>query len=138
YRRVFTPLDAGAKAKSQHLLPFCFRMGNKATPRFQRQFQRSGEAISDDRDFCSTLAPIGTIMVSRKAPLPARPRCMVTDPQAFGAGKSFGRWSMTFVPVMWTIWAVLVVVTFGFYLYRSRLTRDEEDQIFLDDSFEHE
>jgi hypothetical protein len=24
------------------------------------------------------------------------------------------------------------------YLYRSRLTRDEDDQIFLDDSFSHE
>jgi hypothetical protein len=26
----------------------------------------------------------------------------------------------------------------GLHIYRSSLTRDEEDQIFLDDSFEHE
>ncbi|HTW79775.1 MAG TPA: hypothetical protein VME23_09560 [Terracidiphilus sp.] len=45
---------------------------------------------------------------------------------------------MTFVPVMWTVWAAIVVVTAGLYIYRSNLTRDEEDQIFLDDSFEHE
>jgi hypothetical protein len=45
---------------------------------------------------------------------------------------------MTFVPVMWTVWSALVVAMAGLYLYRSSLTRDEEDQIFLDDSFEHE
>jgi len=45
---------------------------------------------------------------------------------------------MTIVPVMWTVWAVLVAATAALYIYRSSLTRDEEDQIFLDDSFEHE
>jgi membrane protein insertase Oxa1/YidC/SpoIIIJ len=38
---------------------------------------------------------------------------------------------------MWTIWGVLVAVMMALYVYRSRLTRDEEDQIFLDDSFNH-
>ncbi len=45
---------------------------------------------------------------------------------------------MTFVPVMWTVWSSLVVITAALYIYRSSLTRDEEDQIFLDDSFDHE
>jgi hypothetical protein len=45
---------------------------------------------------------------------------------------------MTFVPLMWTVWAAFVVFTAAVYIYRSSLTRDEEDQIFLDDSFEHE
>jgi hypothetical protein len=45
---------------------------------------------------------------------------------------------MTFVPVMWTVWAAFVVFTAALYIYRSSLTRDEEDQIFLDESFEHE
>lgn len=45
---------------------------------------------------------------------------------------------MTFAWVMWIVWAVLVLITAVLYLYRSRLTRDEEDQIFLDDSFSHE
>jgi hypothetical protein len=45
---------------------------------------------------------------------------------------------MTFVPVMWTVWAAFVVFAAAMYIYRSSLTRDEEDQIFLDDSFEHE
>ncbi len=45
---------------------------------------------------------------------------------------------MTFVPVMWTVWSSLVVIMAALYIYRTSLTRDEEDQIFLDDSFEHE
>jgi hypothetical protein len=45
---------------------------------------------------------------------------------------------MTFVPVMWVVWSVLVVFTAALYIYRSNLTKDEEDQIFLDDSFDHE
>jgi hypothetical protein len=45
---------------------------------------------------------------------------------------------MSFVPVMWIVWAVFVVVTVALLLYRSNLTKDEEDQIFLDDSFSHE
>jgi hypothetical protein len=45
---------------------------------------------------------------------------------------------MTFVPVMWTVWAVFVAFTAALYIYRVSLTRNEEDQIFLDDSFEQE
>jgi hypothetical protein len=39
---------------------------------------------------------------------------------------------------MWTVWCSLVAVMGGLHIYRSSVTRDEEDQIFLDDSFEHE
>jgi hypothetical protein len=45
---------------------------------------------------------------------------------------------MTIVPIMWTVWSAIVALTAALYIYRSNLTRDEEDQIFLDDSFEHE
>jgi hypothetical protein len=45
---------------------------------------------------------------------------------------------MTFVPVMWTVWSALVVIMAALYIYRSSLTRDEEDQLFLDESFDHE
>jgi hypothetical protein len=45
---------------------------------------------------------------------------------------------MTFVPVMWIIWSAFVVVTAILYIYRSSLSKNEEDQIFLDDSFDHE
>ena len=45
---------------------------------------------------------------------------------------------MTFVPVMWAIWGALVVVAGALFVYRTKLTRDEDDQIFLDDSFEQE
>ena len=45
---------------------------------------------------------------------------------------------MTLVPVIWSVWAAFVVFTAALYIYRSSLTRDEEDQIFLDDSFAHE
>jgi hypothetical protein len=39
---------------------------------------------------------------------------------------------------MWSVWALLVVILAALYVYRSSLTKDEEDQIFLDDSFDHE
>lgn len=45
---------------------------------------------------------------------------------------------MSMVIVMWAVWAALVLVTAGLFLYRSSLTKNEEDQIFLDDSFQHE
>jgi hypothetical protein len=45
---------------------------------------------------------------------------------------------MTLVPVMWTVWGALVLILAGIWVYRSRLERDEEDQIFIDDAFSHE
>lgn len=42
------------------------------------------------------------------------------------------------VPVVWSVWVLCVLFLAIMQLYRSRLTRDEEDQIFLDDSFSHE
>ena len=44
---------------------------------------------------------------------------------------------MPFVPMMWTVWAVFAVALAGLHAYKSRLERDEDDQIFLDDSFDH-
>jgi len=43
-----------------------------------------------------------------------------------------------FVPVMWSVWGVLVVLLAAVNLYSSRLARDEEDQLFLGESFDHE
>ncbi|MDR3724590.1 MAG: hypothetical protein P4K83_08910 [Terracidiphilus sp.] len=45
---------------------------------------------------------------------------------------------MSFVPILWTIWGLLVIIMAALHIYRSSLTKDEEDQVFLDDSFEHE
>lgn len=45
---------------------------------------------------------------------------------------------MAMVPVMWSVWGALVIVMAALRIYRLSLCRDEEDQIFLDDSFEHE
>ena len=42
---------------------------------------------------------------------------------------------MNMVLMMWAVWAALVIVLLALSFYRSRLERDEEDQIFLDDSF---
>jgi len=48
------------------------------------------------------------------------------------------RWSMTgFVPVMWSVWGVLVLLVICLKIYGGRLTRDEDDQIILDDSFDN-
>jgi hypothetical protein len=44
---------------------------------------------------------------------------------------------MAIAPILWTVWSAFVVLTAALYIYRSSLTKDEEDQIFLDDSFNH-
>ena len=41
------------------------------------------------------------------------------------------------VPVMLAVWGVLAILFAALYLYRSRLTRDEDDQVILDDSFDN-
>lgn len=41
-------------------------------------------------------------------------------------------------PIVLSVWALCALFLAVIHLYRSRLTRDEEDQIFLDDSFSHE
>jgi hypothetical protein len=40
------------------------------------------------------------------------------------------------VPVMWSVWAVLVAVMVALKLYNDRLTRDEADQLVLDSAFD--
>jgi hypothetical protein len=45
---------------------------------------------------------------------------------------------MSFVPIMWIVWSAFVIFMAAMYLYRSNITKNEEDQIFLDDSFDHE
>jgi hypothetical protein len=37
---------------------------------------------------------------------------------------------------MWSVWGVLVLLLIALNLYKSRLTRDEDDQIILDESFD--
>lgn len=44
---------------------------------------------------------------------------------------------MTFMPVMWIVWGALVVCLAALYIYRMNLTRDEDDQIVLDESFDN-
>jgi hypothetical protein len=41
-----------------------------------------------------------------------------------------------FVPVMWTVWGVLVLATLGLKIYVDRLCRDEDDQLVLDPAFD--
>lgn len=45
---------------------------------------------------------------------------------------------MTFLPIMWSVWGVLVVLMLSLHIYKGSLEKNEDDQIFLDDSFEHE
>jgi len=40
--------------------------------------------------------------------------------------------------VIWSVWIAFALFLAVLYIYRSSLARDEEDQIFLDDSFNHE
>jgi hypothetical protein len=44
---------------------------------------------------------------------------------------------MAIAPILWTVWSALVLFTAALFIYRSSLTKNEEDQIFLDDSFNH-
>jgi hypothetical protein len=109
--------------------------------RIQRRIRASGStdgaAGRGLRFLLSRGWPFGVMMFTETAPLPC------------GSGNSFGsavvpgrknvrRWYMSFALLMWSVWAVLVVITAVLYIYRGRLQRDEEDQIFLDDSFEQE
>ena len=45
---------------------------------------------------------------------------------------------MTFVPIMWSVWGALVALMLSLHIYRGSLEKNEDDQIFLDDSFDHE
>ncbi len=38
---------------------------------------------------------------------------------------------------MWSVWGALVLLMIILKVYNSRLTRDEDDQLILDDSFNH-
>ena len=44
---------------------------------------------------------------------------------------------MPFVPWMWVIWGVLACLFIVFKLFVSRMSRNEDDQIVLQDSFDH-
>lgn len=36
--------------------------------------------------------------------------------------------------VVWTVWVLLALSLLGLLIYRSQVTRNEEDQLFLDDA----
>jgi hypothetical protein len=39
---------------------------------------------------------------------------------------------------MWSVWGACVALMLSLHIYRGSLEKNEDDQIFLDDSFEHE
>jgi hypothetical protein len=39
---------------------------------------------------------------------------------------------------MWSVWGAFVALMLSLHIYRGSLEKNEDDQIFLDDSFEHE
>jgi hypothetical protein len=41
---------------------------------------------------------------------------------------------MSYIPLMWTVWAGLTTILLVLLLYRSNLTRYEDDQVYLDES----
>jgi hypothetical protein len=45
---------------------------------------------------------------------------------------------MSFMPVVWIVWAAVITFLLVLLVYRSNLTRYEEDQIFLDESANHQ
>lgn len=45
---------------------------------------------------------------------------------------------MSYMPVVWIVWAAVITCLLILLVYRSNLTRYEEDQIFLDESGNHQ
>jgi hypothetical protein len=45
---------------------------------------------------------------------------------------------MSFMPVVWIVWAAVITFLLVLLVYRSNLTRYEEDQIFLDEAANHQ
>ena len=43
---------------------------------------------------------------------------------------------MSYVIVVWIVWAALGLILLGLIMYRGNITRYEEDQLFLDDASE--
>lgn len=82
-------------------------------------------------------APFWDYDVGPKGPSAAKTVDIFSGPVGPGCGKAW-RWRMTFVPVMWIAWSAIAVIMVALHVYRSSLEKDEEDQLFLDDSFEHE
>lgn len=41
------------------------------------------------------------------------------------------------IPAMWSVWGALVLLFLALKIYAGRLSRDEDDQLVLDDSFGH-
>jgi hypothetical protein len=41
---------------------------------------------------------------------------------------------MSYVLVIWTVWGALGLVLLGLILYRTAITRHEDDQLFLEDT----
>jgi hypothetical protein len=44
---------------------------------------------------------------------------------------------MSYMPIVWIVWAGVITFLLILLVYRSNLTRYEEDQIFLDDAGSH-
>lgn len=45
---------------------------------------------------------------------------------------------MGYMPVVWIVWAGIITFLLILLVYRSNITRYEEDQIFLDDAGSHQ
>jgi hypothetical protein len=41
------------------------------------------------------------------------------------------------IPVMWSVWGVLVLIMLALKLYNGRVTRDEDDHLVLDSAFDN-
>lgn len=41
------------------------------------------------------------------------------------------------LPGIWVVWGLLLLLFLALKVYANRLSRDEDDQLVLDDSFEH-
>ena len=45
---------------------------------------------------------------------------------------------MSYMPVVWIVWAAVITFLLVLLVYRSNLTRYEEDQMFLDECANHQ
>ena len=94
--------------------------------------------ISCRQKINNTARPLPSYDVQPTGPSTHEAALESTDSPVLGPAKLMEVDNMALVPIMWTLWGVIVASMLLLHVYRSSLEKNEDDQIFLDDSFEHE
>jgi hypothetical protein len=132
--RGFALLDAAGCGKVAELAALCRAAAESAKSLFLQE-------LAHEKKRTENLSihdhPFRAMMVNRKGPS-GHETAILSRPGVIREQKAVRRVYMSFVAIMWIVWGVLVLLMGVFHLYRSSLEKNEDDQIFLDESFDHE